>query len=107
MQTNSQGGVSWFVLFIYIFRENKSKMIWRGHVSNTEKIRMHTKFWSENLKGRHYFGETDVNGRILKWVGVEENEEVNCFHTTQDISVIKPHKISSCIIQSCLRRHKQ
>lgn len=63
---------------------------------------MHAKFWSENLKGRHFFGETGVNERILKWVRVEEDEEVKCFHTAQDISVIKRHKISSCIIQTVL-----
>jgi len=26
MQTHAQGGVSWLVLFIYIFRVNKSRM---------------------------------------------------------------------------------
>jgi len=63
---------------------------------------MHTKFWSENLNGRHCLGETGVNGKILKWVGVKEDDDVNCFHTAQDISVIKWHKISSCIIQIVL-----
>jgi len=77
-------------------------MRWMGHARNMEKIRMHTKFWSVNLKGRHYLGKTGVNGRTLKWVGVKEDEDVNCFHTAQDISVIKRHKISSCIIQTVL-----
>jgi len=73
-----------------------------GHARNIEKIRMHTKFWSENLNGRHYSGETGVNGKILKSVGVKEDDDVNCFHTAKDISVIKWHKISSCIIQTVL-----
>lgn len=88
------------VFFIYTLKVNKSRMKWAGHARNMDKIRMHTKFWSVNLKGRHSLAETSVNGRILKWVGVKEDEDANCFHTAQDISVIKWHKISSCIIQS-------
>jgi len=38
MQTNAKGGVSWLVLFIYIFRVNKSRMRWTGHAKNMEKI---------------------------------------------------------------------
>jgi len=73
-----------------------------GHARNMEKIRMCTKFWSENLEGRHCLGETGVHGIILKWVRVKEDEDVNCFHKAKDISVIKQHKISSCIIQTVL-----
>jgi hypothetical protein len=53
---------------------NKSEMRWIGHARNMEKISMHTKFWSVNLKGRHYLGKTGVNGRKLKWVGVKEDK---------------------------------
>jgi len=63
---------------------------------------MHTKFWSKNLNGRHYLGETGVNGKILKCIRVKEDDDVNCLHMAQDISVIKWHKISSCIIQTVL-----
>ena len=41
-------------------------MRWTGHARYVEKIRMHAKLWLETLKGRHYLGETGVNGRILK-----------------------------------------
>jgi hypothetical protein len=30
---------------------------------------LHTKFWSENLKGRDFLEDLDVNGRIFcKWI---------------------------------------
>jgi hypothetical protein len=39
-----------------------------AHAGYMEEIRMHTKFSSENLKGRDYLGETGLKQRILKWV---------------------------------------
>jgi hypothetical protein len=27
---------------------------------------LHTKFWSENLKGRHHSEDLDVDGRIIR-----------------------------------------
>ena len=63
---------------------------------------MHTKFWSVNLKGRHYLGETGVNGRILKWVGVKEDDVVNWFHTAQDISVISGTKSVAALFKQSL-----
>ena len=74
-----------------------------GHATNMEKIRMHTKFWSENLKGRHYLGETGDNRRILKWVRMNEDEDVNCFHTAQSGT----KTVAALFKQSCLFRHQQ
>jgi hypothetical protein len=32
------------------------KMRWTGHVACMEEMRVNTKFWSENLKGRDHLG---------------------------------------------------
>jgi hypothetical protein len=105
MQTNAQGGVSWLVLFIYILRVNESRMRWIGHARITEEIRNTNKILvskPEGKNGRRYLGETGVNGIILKWIGVNENEDVNCFHTAHDISVISGTKsVRALFKQSC------
>jgi hypothetical protein len=39
-----------------------------GHVVRMGEMRMHTKFWSENLKGRDYSEDLGVDGKmILEW----------------------------------------
>jgi len=41
-------------------------MKWVGHVAHTwERKAMHTKLWSENLKGRDYAEDLGVDGRII------------------------------------------
>jgi hypothetical protein len=40
-----------------------------GYVARLEKMKMRTKFYSENFKGRDYLGDLGVDGRIiLKWI---------------------------------------
>jgi hypothetical protein len=42
------------------------------HVAHTLTLRMHLKFWMEDLKGRDYLGYQVISGReILKKWGVE------------------------------------
>jgi hypothetical protein len=36
-----------------------------GHVAHMEEMRMHTKFWSKNLKPSDHLEDLGINGRIL------------------------------------------
>jgi len=33
---------------------------------------MHTKFWSENLKGKDHSEDRAVDGRILEWIWLKQ-----------------------------------
>jgi hypothetical protein len=49
-----------------ITRVMKSRKVsWARHVACMEIKGLHTKFWSENLKGRDFLEDLDVNGRIF------------------------------------------
>jgi hypothetical protein len=49
-------------------RVTKSRRIkLSGHVAHTIELRMHTKFWSENQKGRDYSEDLDER-IILNWM---------------------------------------
>jgi hypothetical protein len=51
-----------------IIRVINQRGSWAGQVERTGEIKMRTKFWSENLKGRDCQGETDACGRMmLNW----------------------------------------
>jgi len=66
MQTNAQGGVSWLVLFIYIFKVNKSRMRWIGHARNMVKIRNAYKI----LVGKPE-GKTLLRRNRCKWKNIK------------------------------------
>jgi hypothetical protein len=53
-----------------IIRAIKSRrMRWVRYAARMEAIKMHTEFWSENLKGRDQSEDLDVDGRItLQWI---------------------------------------
>jgi hypothetical protein len=57
-------------------------MRWTGDVARTVEMRMNTKFYLKNLKGRGDLKEQDIDGRIiLKWVsGVMRYEGVGWIH---------------------------
>jgi hypothetical protein len=53
-----------------ILRVIKSRrMRWAGHVAQMERGQACTGFWWGNLKGRDYWGDPGVDGRIiLRWI---------------------------------------
>jgi hypothetical protein len=40
-------------------------MRWAGHKARRSEMRIYTKLWSENLKGRDHSEELGVDGRII------------------------------------------
>jgi hypothetical protein len=61
--------------FIYvcsrnIIRDIKSrKMRWAGKVAHMGEMKMNSKFWSENLKGRDHSEDLGMDGKIiLEWI---------------------------------------
>jgi hypothetical protein len=46
---------------------------------------MHTKFLSENLKGRDHLKDLGINRRpILKWILRKQGERIEWIHPSQD-----------------------
>jgi hypothetical protein len=46
-----------------------SRFTWVAHVERVEKVKMHTKFWSENLNGIDKLEDLDVDAKkAFKWV---------------------------------------
>jgi hypothetical protein len=51
----------YFLKFQLIFDRQDMKHAW--------EMRLHTKFWSENLMGRHYSVDLGIDGKIiLEWI---------------------------------------
>jgi len=49
-----------------VIRKIKSRqMRWVGHTARMEAMRMHTTFWSENLKGKDHLEHLGVDGKII------------------------------------------
>jgi hypothetical protein len=46
----------------FVWEETKR---WAGSVAHMKKMRMHTKFLSESLKGRDHAEDLEVDGKIL------------------------------------------
>jgi hypothetical protein len=42
-------------------------MRWVGHVARAGRLEIRTKFWSENLKRKHYFGDSSSYGRLIRY----------------------------------------
>jgi hypothetical protein len=52
-----------------IIRVNNSRrMRWAGHAACMGEIKMHTKFWTENLKGEDYLEDLGLDEMMLKWI---------------------------------------
>jgi len=41
------------------------RMRWAGHVARWKRWERHKKFCSDNLKGRDYLGDFDIDGKII------------------------------------------
>jgi hypothetical protein len=48
----------------YMTSFNLRRMRWAGHVAHMGKVRNANRIMIENLKGRDYLGDTDVDGRM-------------------------------------------
>jgi hypothetical protein len=53
---------------LYTKVTKSKRMRWAGHVACTGKCEMHTRFWSESLKGRNQTDDLGIDGRILEWI---------------------------------------
>jgi hypothetical protein len=57
-----------------------------GHAIHMGEMRNVYKFWSENLKGRDYLEDLDVDGMVIsEWIlGKQDGKNVEWLHLVQD-----------------------